>query len=173
MNENKRNLVPVLGIVIASLAIAVGIGKLSATSPAITDQINNQSVVNGITVSASSASNVNAAIDMTKQQTVSLWLYATGADTDAVHNVTTVMYPSLDGTLTNADVGHPIQMVKALNTAGVRVCIATNINSDLVSGYRYLVVAYLTNAAGPAGQDATNCSLIVQYKNSLRGGTGL
>ncbi len=97
----------------------------------------------------------------------------TADGTETSKGVTAVLYPSLDGTLTNADLVHPIVVSNTLSSLST-VIMATNLASAAYSGYqgvggfRFLLLRYMTNAAGTAA--ATNVMFAVPYKRTSTSG---
>jgi hypothetical protein len=126
----------------------------------------------GISITGSTATNLNVAIDVSKNSDVGAFLIGSGDSADA-SVITAVFSPSIDGTLTNSALGTTwILPVTTIATAGVQVIGATNWPAASTFGmgsYRYLLLRYITNAAGGSVK-FTNVSMVIPYKRSKLSG---
>lgn len=178
LKKNPISLVVGLALALGCLSASLERAEAAVSSSDLNNQSLNlglQGSSYGITIAAASATNVAVAIDISQSDSVALFMFFTGDGTETAKGLNAVCYPSLDGTQTNADLAHPIQLTNTFSSLK-QICASTNLPANAygttwpgIGGYRFLYMDYITNASGTV--NATNVSLVVPYKTrkGLRG----
>lgn len=114
-------------------------------------------------VAGSSATNINSIIDITKEKYVSIALKF-APDAASTATCTAFFAPALDSSTNFMDNTKGFSLVGTAVSSGAVVLVTTNLTQDMVGGYGYLVLRYVTNAA--AAGNVTNVSVTYGIKKN-------